>query len=141
MKTYVFLINLQRYTHGTINHFSLHNKHQQKQRKPYKSNKFYYKTLTQNIRLESQESPEYGAAQESQQAGSTVHIPKVNKDYVNAIPRTHVTRSIFKLSNTPTYFTRSTRSDPFALLCNTTSKHHVSSESPVPLKRYRLCYR
>lgn len=36
MKTYVFLINLQRYTHGTISHFSLHNKHQQKQRKPYK---------------------------------------------------------------------------------------------------------
>lgn len=32
-----------------------------------------------------------------------MHIPKVNKDYVNAIPRTHVTQSIFKLSNTPTY--------------------------------------
>lgn len=32
-------------------------------------------------------------------------MPKVNKDYVNANPRTHVTRSILKLSNTPTYIT------------------------------------
>lgn len=38
-----------------------------------------------------------------------MHIPKVNKDYVNSIPRTHVSRSILKLLNTPTYnFIRST---------------------------------